>query len=60
MKKTPKYDARTALRYIAKCNDCTADVACGCIVDRHGRSSYPTKQFLKNAWAAYLAERNSR
>ena len=58
MSKTLRYDARTALRQIARANDCRADVKAGCIVDRYGRSSYPTKAFLKSAWEAYLASRD--
>ena len=58
MKTAPKYDARTALRQIARANDCRADVKAMCITDAHGRSSYPTREFLKRAWEAYLAARD--
>ena len=60
MNKTPKFDSRTALRQIARANNCTANVKAGCITDQHGRDSYPTREFLKRAWDAYLAERNDR
>ena len=60
MSKTPKFDARTALRQIARANDAKADVKAGCITDAHGRTSYPTRDFLKRAWDAYLAERTER
>lgn len=60
MSKTPKFDARTALRQIARANGCTANVKAGCITDAHGRDSYPTRDFLKRAWDAYLAERAER
>ena len=60
MSKTPKFDARTALRQIARANNAKADVKAGCITDASGRDSYPTREFLKRAWAAYLAERSGR
>ena len=58
MKTAPKYDARTALRQIARANGCTANVKAGCITDQHGRDSYPSREFLKRAWEAYLAARD--